>query len=115
LLAFFSSIIFVCVTVFYNLHEFRTFCSATYDFALFLQVIKDFSWHNMNPYLLNLNVSFLNDHWHPGLILDRIPGLFFFFINIVNSDRSLFFVSCSLGSVFVSEKKSIASFLHGFH
>jgi len=77
LLAFFSSIIFGCVTVFYNLHEFRTFCSTTYDFGLFLQAIKDFSWRNMNPYLLNLNVSFLNDHWHPGLILARIPGLFF--------------------------------------
>ena len=77
LLAFFSSALFLVVSIVYSLDQYRSFCTTNFDFGLYLQAMKDFSWKNLNPYLLSLNTYFLNDHWHPGLLLGLIPSVFF--------------------------------------
>jgi uncharacterized membrane protein len=72
-----SVLLFTLVTLAHNLIYFRQYCYSAYDLGIYMEAVQKFGWSNWNPFLSTRGVGFLNDHWHPALMLAKIPTLIF--------------------------------------
>jgi hypothetical protein len=72
-----SALLFVGVSLAHNLIYFKNFCFPSFDLGIYMEAVQKFSFTHLNPYLSSLGVNFLNDHWHPALVLAKIFTPFF--------------------------------------
>jgi hypothetical protein len=70
-------LLFVVTALAHNLVYFRQYCFPAFDLGIYMEAVQKWGWRDWNPFLSTLGVGFLNDHWHPALILAKIPTVFF--------------------------------------
>jgi uncharacterized membrane protein len=100
-----SVLLFVAVTLAYNLIYFRQYCYSAYDLGIYMEAVQKFGWGNWNPFLSTLGVGFLNDHWHPALILAKIPTLIFSTSTSLFLTEIFFVVATALVPLYLVKEK----------
>jgi uncharacterized membrane protein len=81
-----SVFLFAATTLAHNLIYFKQYCYPAFDLGIYMEALQKFGWKNWNPFLSTLGVGFLNDHWHPALLLAKPFTLIF------STSTSLFLV-----------------------
>ncbi|MGE3973981.1 MAG: hypothetical protein AB7F59_05590 [Bdellovibrionales bacterium] len=62
-------LIFIGAVGAYNFHLYSHFCQHTYDLGIFLEAFKKLSFADWNPYISTRQITILQDHWEPILVL----------------------------------------------
>jgi hypothetical protein len=70
-----------------------------------MEAVQKFGWGNWNPFLSTLGVGFLNDHWHPALILAKIPTLIFSTSTSLFLTEIFFVVATALVPLYLVKEK----------
>jgi hypothetical protein len=72
----FAFVLFTATVLGHNWVYFQNYCFHTYDLGIYMEAVRKFSFADLNPYLTTFGTGFLNDHWHPALLLSKIPAFF---------------------------------------